>query len=174
MTLHYPSKWSFQLRLPDQRWGCLQCHRAHPARRAELHRNEWQRHSDRRCKSNVLVICKSSTTRFAYVANAGSSTISQYTVGSSGALTAMATASIATGTTPYSVTVDPTGHYVYVANYLSGTVSQYVVGSSGAVDGDDHRDSRCRHQPAFVTTDPSGKYRLCGKRSAAAPSHSTR
>jgi len=37
------------------------------------------------------------------VANAGSDTVSQYSIGTSGALTAMTTATVATDTTPLSV-----------------------------------------------------------------------
>ncbi|MEN6464511.1 MAG: beta-propeller fold lactonase family protein, partial [Syntrophaceae bacterium] len=44
---------------------------------------------------------------YAYVANSGNGTVSQYTVGADGALTPMAPASVAAGNNPQSVTVDP-------------------------------------------------------------------
>jgi 6-phosphogluconolactonase len=66
---------------------------------------------------------------YAYVANFGDGTVSQYTIGTGGALTAMATATVAAGTNPYSVTVDPLGQYVYVANEGGNNVSQYTIGT---------------------------------------------
>ncbi len=38
----------------------------------------------------------------------------------------------ATGSEPYSVATDPTGHYVYVANF-PGSVSEYSIGDGGAL-----------------------------------------
>ena len=62
----------------------------------------------------------------AYVANQGSSTVSQYSRDTTtGALTAMSPATIATGASPRSVAVSADGKSAYVANYSSNTVSQY-------------------------------------------------
>jgi len=44
------------------------------------------------------------TGKFAYVANSGDNTVSQYGVGADGALTPMASATVVTGTYPSSVT----------------------------------------------------------------------
>ena len=41
--------------------------------------------------------------KYAYVANCNSANVSQYTIGSTGALTAMATPTVTAGTYPYSV-----------------------------------------------------------------------
>lgn len=54
--------------------------------------------------SNVAVNCVENP-EYAYVANSGSSTVSQYTIGAGGALTPMATATVAAGTEPNSVVV---------------------------------------------------------------------
>ena len=88
--------------------------------------------------SNVLVNCtgtnSSSSQHFAYVANAGDGTVSQYTIASSGTLTAMTIPTVAAGTTPYSVAVDPLGKFAYVANSGSNNVSEYAIdASSGAL-----------------------------------------
>ena len=50
----------------------------------------------------------------------------------------MTPATVATGSgsgsTPSSVTVDPSGKYVYVANYRNdSSVSQYTIGTNGAL-----------------------------------------
>ena len=63
----------------------------------------------------------------AYVANSGATSVSQYTIGTSGALTPMATPTVAAGSSPRSVTVDPLGRFAYVANFSSNNVSAYMV-----------------------------------------------
>jgi len=73
------------------------------------------------------------TGQYAYVANYNSANVSQYTIGSTGALTAMSTATVATGNSPRTMTVDPTGQYAYVAYLGSNTVSQYTIGATGAL-----------------------------------------
>jgi YVTN family beta-propeller protein len=37
------------------------------------------------------------------------------------------------GTSPYSITVDPSGEYAYVADRDSNTVSQFTINASGAL-----------------------------------------
>ena len=71
--------------------------------------------------------------RYAYVANETGNSVSQYVIGSDGALTSMATAAVVPGLFPTSVTVDPSGRYAYVANFNSNTVSQYMIGSDGSL-----------------------------------------
>jgi 6-phosphogluconolactonase (cycloisomerase 2 family) len=71
--------------------------------------------------------------KYAYVANFGDGTVSQYTIGAGGALTAMAKATVAAGTNPYSVTVDPLGQYVYVANEGGNNISQYTIGTPSSL-----------------------------------------
>ncbi len=79
--------------------------------------------------------------KFAYVVNQGNAvttgnTISAYSINTStGALSAMdadgattgTQATIATGTLPYAVVVDPTGQFAYVANDTSNNVSVYTI-----------------------------------------------
>src|ERR1039458_9536551 len=71
--------------------------------------------------------------QYAYVTNGADSTVSQYTIGADGGLTAMTPATVAAGLYPYSVTVDPTGRYAYLANEGANTVSQYTIGAGGAL-----------------------------------------
>ena len=70
---------------------------------------------------------------YAYVANANGPNVTQYTIGTDGALTPMTSPKVRTGDGPCSVTVDPSGSYAYVANVLSDTVSQYTIGTDGAL-----------------------------------------
>ncbi|MDC4206522.1 MAG: beta-propeller fold lactonase family protein [Candidatus Manganitrophus sp.] len=64
--------------------------------------------------------------RFAYAANSASNDVTMYTVDpASGLLTRIG--SIAAGTEPYSVTVDPKGRFVYAGNFGSNNVSMYRI-----------------------------------------------
>lgn len=68
----------------------------------------------------------SSVPRFAYAANSASNDVTMYTVDpASGLLTRLE--SIAAGTEPYSVTVDPKGRFVYAGNFASNNVSMYRI-----------------------------------------------
>jgi|SRR6266853_845842 len=70
--------------------------------------------------------------RFAYVANAGSNTVSIYAVDAqTGQL--RPNSYVTAGLLPVSVTVDPSGRYAYVANNGDKTVSQYTIGANGAL-----------------------------------------
>ena len=88
--------------------------------------------------TTVVVTCTNTTLpRFAYVANASSNDISQYTIGTGGALTAMATATVPAGNAPNSIAVDRSVTYAYVANSVSDDIWQYAISQSaiGTVDG---------------------------------------
>src|SRR2546426_74443 len=65
------------------------------------------------------------------VASGGSATSGQDRLGARAAPPPMATATVAAGTSPRSVTVDPSGKYAYVANFNSANVSQYTIGTDG-------------------------------------------
>jgi hypothetical protein len=69
-----------------------------------------------------------------YVTNEGDDTVSEYTVGSGGALSpATGAPTVANGVAPYNIAVTPDGRYVYVSNYGDSTVSEYSVGTDGAL-----------------------------------------
>lgn len=44
-----------------------------------------------------------------------------------GKLVALSPASIAAGTSPFNIAVDPKGKYAYVPNYSDNTISQYAI-----------------------------------------------
>jgi DNA-binding beta-propeller fold protein YncE len=68
---------------------------------------------------------------YAYVLNSLAGTISEFNVGSGGALSAMNF--ITTGNNPQGIAIDPTSRYVYVANTNDNTLSEYAVGAGGVL-----------------------------------------
>lgn len=111
--------------------------------------------------------------KFAYVANQGNgsttgNTLSAYGIDiASGALTAidadaatpLTQSTIATGTFPYAVTVDPLGKFAYVANNDSGDVSVYTIDQiTGALTAG--TSVAAGTNPRSVAIDPTGKCAL--------------
>jgi 6-phosphogluconolactonase (cycloisomerase 2 family) len=103
---------------------------------------------------------------FAYVSNFSGSaagSVSQFSIGSSGNLVAMATPSLNTGSTS-GLVVDPTGRYVYVANRGTKMVDFLAIGAAdGALtpitDSATGKTSAATGTiPESVTIDPAGKY----------------
>jgi DNA-binding beta-propeller fold protein YncE len=68
---------------------------------------------------------------YAYVVNSLAGTISEFSVGSGGALTA--TTFISTGNNPRAIAIDPTSRYVYVSNYGDRIVPEYTIGTGGGL-----------------------------------------
>jgi len=96
--------------------------------------------------------------RFAYVANSWSNNISQYSIGPDGSLTPLSPATVAAGTHPISVTVDPSGRFVYVANPGSNNISQYSIAPDGRLTPLNPATVAAGTNPNSVTVDPSGQY----------------
>jgi 6-phosphogluconolactonase (cycloisomerase 2 family) len=77
--------------------------------------------------------------QFAYVANAGSATVSAYSIDQvTGVLTPIKNPNTGlptfpTGTMPQPVTVDPMGRFAYVTNLGDGTVSGYMITPASGV-----------------------------------------
>lgn len=106
------------------------------------------------------------TGKFAYVTNSfngvGGNSISQFAITANGTLSPMNPATVAAGTQPMSITIDPSGRYAYVANSGSTTVSQYTIGASGAltpmVPATITTGGVIPGSPYSITVDPSGRY----------------
>src|SRR5258708_40302814 len=69
---------------------------------------------------------------YAYAANEGDNSVSEYTLGSDGSLAPMSTAAAATGSGPRSLAVDPSGRFAYVTNAAGGNISQFTIGANGS------------------------------------------
>ena len=114
---------------------------------------------------NPVSVTVDPTGQYAYVANYGDGTVSQYTIDTPssltpGALAPMSAPTVLVGSNPISVTVAPSGSHVYVANYSSGasagTVSEYSIGTGGALATIGTVGTG--KNPSSVTVDPSGQY----------------
>jgi 6-phosphogluconolactonase len=98
-------------------------------------------------------------TVYAYASNFDAGTVSQYIIGSMGALSALTSPTVAAGASPFSVSVELTGQYVYVANYNANTVSQYTIGATGALTPVGTTGSvMTGSHPNSVTIDPANKH----------------
>jgi 6-phosphogluconolactonase len=74
------------------------------------------------------------TGAFLYVANSGSTSVSQFTIDSTtGVLTALTTGTASVGTNPVFVTPDPGGKVVYVGNTGSKSVTEFTIKSDGSL-----------------------------------------
>ncbi|MFO1217394.1 MAG: beta-propeller fold lactonase family protein [Burkholderiaceae bacterium] len=114
--------------------------------------------------ANVTTVIVSCRTVYAYVVNFGDgvstgNTISQYTVGVGGALSALGTP-VATGVGPRSIAVDPKGRFAYVANGGGSSVSQYKIEADGTLTGlgSVATGTSVSSEPRSVVVDPTGKY----------------
>jgi 6-phosphogluconolactonase len=112
------------------------------------------------------------------VANMGTNNVSAYRIHSgTGALTAVSGSPFAAGTTPTSVTVDPSGRFVYVANGGSNNISAFTInartGALVAVSGSPFPDGGMDTTPVSVTVDPTGQFVYVVNNAAGSGSIST-
>lgn len=99
--------------------------------------------------------------KFVYVANhfngTGGNSVSAYTINTSTGVLTSAGVDVGTGTSPVSITVDPSGRFAYVANYGSANISTYTIDSTkglltstGVVTAGTN--------PNSISIDPSGRF----------------
>lgn len=94
--------------------------------------------------------------KFVYVANSDSNNVLMFAINTAtGALTLIGT--IASGTAPQSIAVDPSGKFAYVANGGSNDISMYTINSTtGALEP--LGTAAAGSDPIFVAVHPSGKF----------------
>jgi 6-phosphogluconolactonase (cycloisomerase 2 family) len=81
-----------------------------------------------------LAAMTNATGAFLYVANSGSSNLSQFQVATStGELTALTSSVVGTGTGPSQIILDADGKYIFVVNDQSNTISEFLQNSNGTV-----------------------------------------
>ncbi len=98
-----------------------------------------------------------SPTRFAFVANETDNTLSAYTVeANTGKL--RANGYVATGTSPRTVAVHPSGLFTYVANIGAGTVSQFAINATTGQLTTIAAAIAAGARPFSVAVDPKGRF----------------
>jgi 6-phosphogluconolactonase (cycloisomerase 2 family) len=99
---------------------------------------------------------------FAYAPNYGSGTVSEYSVGPTGALTQIGT--VAAGQYAFAIGITPTNTYAYVANYNRNnaagddTISEYSINADGSLSPLPVATIGAGPNPNSVNIDPSGSY----------------
>jgi 6-phosphogluconolactonase len=107
--------------------------------------------------TGVAVACTNQA-QFAYVVNNGNNTVSQYSIDASGMLAPLTVATVATGHSPRSVTVDPAHRYVYVTNLIDNAVSQYVIQQNGTLAPNTPATVATGQGPWALAVSPSGTW----------------
>ena len=118
------------------------------------------------CFGTTVSTC-SFPTRFAYVPNQGSSSVSAYAVDPvRGGLSVIEGSPFPTGIQPYAVAVDPSGRFVYVLNYAcasgcaaSGTISAFAIdNTTGALTPVPGSPFPTGDGPYSLAIAPSGRF----------------
>ncbi len=114
---------------------------------------------------NGLAITPSGS--FLYVGNTLDNSISEYSIGSGGALTALNGSPVGeTYSTPLSLVVDNSGKYLFVANNGSSNIAAYSIGSDGSLTLLSNSPFASGAQPSFVAADPKGGFLFVGNQSS--------
>jgi DNA-binding beta-propeller fold protein YncE len=92
-----------------------------------------------------------------YVTNNFGGSVSQYDIGPGGALAAKTPATVAAGTNPIGIAVNPDGRSVYVTNATAMTISQYDIGAAGALVPKTPATVAQGVQPFGIAVSPDGK-----------------
>ena len=96
-----------------------------------------------------------------YLARSGSSGgLSVYTIGTNGALTAVAGSPYATGAGATAIALEGTGKYVYVANRSDSTISGFLIGSGGVLSALTGSPFASGTQVSSLGFDTTGTYLL--------------
>lgn len=98
---------------------------------------------------------------FLYAANSGDNSISEFTIGTNGDLTLLATVGAGQGvlSSPSALLIDSAGKYLYVANQVASTVVAYSIASDGSLALLPSSYSiATNNTPFFLAFDASQKY----------------
>jgi 6-phosphogluconolactonase (cycloisomerase 2 family) len=121
-----------------------------------------------------LAISASGTYLYAANNNGISSSISVFTIASSGALAPVQGSPISDGNSsnPIAMIFDPSGKFLYVANQGSSNVAAYTIDSTGlpvlTTSTSTTNPVTTEPSPSFLAVDPSGKYLFVGNQGASA------
>jgi 6-phosphogluconolactonase (cycloisomerase 2 family) len=106
---------------------------------------------------NALAVNSTSSTL--YIARSGTNSgVAVYSVGTTGALTAVSGSPFTAGTAPYAVAIDSTGTYVYAANRTDGTISGFSIGTGSLLTALSGSPYASGSLVTALATDNSDKY----------------
>jgi 6-phosphogluconolactonase (cycloisomerase 2 family) len=108
---------------------------------------------------------------FLYVANTTDNSISEYSIGSSGALTELTGSPVGQSSQysgPVAMLVDNSGKYLYVANSGTSNLSAYSIGSDGSLTILATSPFTTSTAPNFIATDPGGDHLFIGHQTSSA------
>lgn len=95
---------------------------------------------------------------FAYAVDQNTNAVLGYKVGTTGALTPLATPSFHAGVAPNSIAIDSSGRFVYVVNLLSDNVSGYAISADGTLKPVPGSPFPAGSGPGWITIDPTGRF----------------
>jgi 6-phosphogluconolactonase len=102
---------------------------------------------------------KKLVSKFVYVANYGSASLSAFTVNAdTGALAAIPGSPFATGGGPFSLTLDHSAKFLYVVNHGSWQIAVYRISTSGSLSEIPGSPVATQPNPNGAAIDPSGKF----------------
>jgi 6-phosphogluconolactonase len=110
---------------------------------------------------------------FLYTGNNTDDSISEFTIGTGGSLTQLASSPIGEPSSqagPIGLLIDPSGTYLYVANQASSPsgIAGYSIGSDGSLTLLTSSPFVTGAQPSVIASDPSGKYLFVGNQKSPA------
>lgn len=94
---------------------------------------------------------------YAYVANSGNGTISQYQIGADGTLAAPDPAAVSTGVGASALAATESGRFVFALSDVAGTVSQYSI-ANGLLKPLPNASVPAGAKPVAIALDPSDKF----------------
>ncbi len=102
-----------------------------------------------------------------YTANTADNSISEFSIGSDGNLTALNGSPIGESyNAPLSVAVESSGKFLYVTNEGSANIAAYAIGSDGSLTVLGNSPFASASQPSFIGVDPKGNYIFVGNQSS--------
>lgn len=108
---------------------------------------------------NPTALAVTSSSRFLYVVDSTSKTVSGYSIGANGILTPVPKSAFPVGAQPTAVAIDPTDSYVYVSDAAGGNVSGFSIDSvGGALTRIPGSPFPAGVSPQALNIDPSGKF----------------
>jgi 6-phosphogluconolactonase (cycloisomerase 2 family) len=109
--------------------------------------------------ADISIMC-APIAQYIYALDNADNLIAQYRIGDDGTLIPLSVGTIATGSNPQSITIDPSHRFVYVTNSDDDTIFEYQIGSDGHLTQDASRTFQepAGSQPDDLEISPAGTF----------------